>query len=725
MKKLGFSASSFPTICFYTVTLTLSSLFCPVTAFNIPVNSAVLFFFCIISAFLVALCMSFRKYWIPLGMLLVIYLFFFSSFLQTALAGFRIALETVSEKFSTAFDGYSKITLNLGSENTDTATIFFLFLGDLVSIAVAWTVARRHSPWIVLLVCFPYLNICLFIVKSAPAVWAILMMLSSFALLVMTQGLRRQNSNAEKNLTLKLAVPMLALVLALSAVFPYSSYRDSKWAFKMQDRLNEIFDDLPFMKINSVTGQLQFNPDGFNSNIPGFGVWKPELKRVDLSAVGPQSKNGIRVMQIKASKSGRLYLRGVSLAVYRGNAWTAVDSEAYRYLKLKISPHTVTSTAFDGSETLEIKTLDDQVLLYTPYYLSKIPRGYLAVDDAYIDNTNEVKSYKLNYSPDFGGVYNSSIPNPSDLEDYERYVRQYYTFVPPDVMNTLIQLAYNAGLIGLPDSALPRAVADYVSGSAVYDLNTEKVPAGQDFTLWFLTQSHKGYCTHFATATALMLRALGIPSRYVTGYMVNAAADEWVYVTDDNAHAWVEYYVSGLGWIPLESTASASGFAPETEDPDESSRPETTVPKSDSPSETTAPGNSASTSPAGPTPRQRKTIKISKYWLFALLPLAVAAVFRAYRLAVLRKRSRRFHRGEVNRRALAIWNHIIRLSEFAGENAPDALKELAQKAKFSQHKLSKTELGRLLAHAAELTDKLSNTKNIFQKLYYKYILAII
>lgn len=78
--------------------------------------------------------------------------------------------------------------------------------------------------------------------------------------------------------------------------------------------------------------------------------------------------------------------------------------------------------------------------------------------------------------------------------------------------------------------------------------------------LHFLTQSRQGYCVHFASAAAVMLRALDIPARYVSGYVAvvqGGRAD----VPDSAAHAWVEYYLDGFGWLPLEATP---GFARET-----------------------------------------------------------------------------------------------------------------------------------------------------------------
>jgi hypothetical protein len=66
-------------------------------------------------------------------------------------------------------------------------------------------------------------------------------------------------------------------------------------------------------------------------------------------------------------------------------------------------------------------------------------------------------------------------------------------------------------------------------------------------------------CRHFATAAVAMYRAFGIPARYTVGYSVNAREGFSVEVTTLDAHAWVEIYVDGMGWVPVEVTGSSNG----------------------------------------------------------------------------------------------------------------------------------------------------------------------
>ena len=70
----------------------------------------------------------------------------------------------------------------------------------------------------------------------------------------------------------------------------------------------------------------------------------------------------------------------------------------------------------------------------------------------------------------------------------------------------------------------------------------------------FLFEKQKGYCVHYASAMVCLLRACGIPARYVQGFIYNPDNDGVIY--GNNAHAWVEAYMSGIGWIRFEPTAA-------------------------------------------------------------------------------------------------------------------------------------------------------------------------
>jgi transglutaminase-like putative cysteine protease len=72
----------------------------------------------------------------------------------------------------------------------------------------------------------------------------------------------------------------------------------------------------------------------------------------------------------------------------------------------------------------------------------------------------------------------------------------------------------------------------------------------------FVTETHTGYCQHFAGAMALMLRMLGIPARVGAGFLSGKLErGRWI-VTDHDAHTWVEVWFRGYGWLPFDPTPS-------------------------------------------------------------------------------------------------------------------------------------------------------------------------
>lgn len=91
-----------------------------------------------------------------------------------------------------------------------------------------------------------------------------------------------------------------------------------------------------------------------------------------------------------------------------------------------------------------------------------------------------------------------------------------------------------------------------------YTLSPGKVPEGADFVDFFIFDNKKGYCTSFATAMAVLGRSIGIPMRYVEGYIVDYEDrnDTGFLVRNSHAHAWAEAYFDGVGWIPFEATPS-------------------------------------------------------------------------------------------------------------------------------------------------------------------------
>ncbi len=168
----------------------------------------------------------------------------------------------------------------------------------------------------------------------------------------------------------------------------------------------------------------------------------------------------------------------------------------------------------------------------------------------------------------------------SAAQAYIDYVFNVYTALPEDTLAAAQKLCQTYGLSVRVDGdsvSLFETCQDLyslLSSRCSYDYEPEQIPTDQDFATYFLEVNRSGYCVHFATTATILLRALGIPTRYAEGYIVidtdyAKTPDEngYIDIEDTHAHAWVEVFDPlQLEWIPMEMTASTQRSAVETPD---------------------------------------------------------------------------------------------------------------------------------------------------------------
>ena len=109
-------------------------------------------------------------------------------------------------------------------------------------------------------------------------------------------------------------------------------------------------------------------------------------------------------------------------------------------------------------------------------------------------------------------------------------------------------------------------IRQYLAEQYTYQLKPETVPEGKDPLAYFLFESGRGNSVHFASAAVVLYRMFGIPARYVVGYEVPAAlfsvqpnGTYTAIAQGDNAQAWAEIYVPGIGWMPEDLTPGVIG----------------------------------------------------------------------------------------------------------------------------------------------------------------------
>jgi transglutaminase-like putative cysteine protease len=99
------------------------------------------------------------------------------------------------------------------------------------------------------------------------------------------------------------------------------------------------------------------------------------------------------------------------------------------------------------------------------------------------------------------------------------------------------------------------AIEDYLR-NIPYNQQIDGPAPGQDGVDYFLFEAKEGYCDYYASAMVTMLRAVGVPARYVRGFAMGEQDKSTYHVLANDAHAWPEVFFPGYGWIEFEPTSS-------------------------------------------------------------------------------------------------------------------------------------------------------------------------
>ncbi|MGN1341356.1 MAG: transglutaminase domain-containing protein [Oscillospiraceae bacterium] len=173
-------------------------------------------------------------------------------------------------------------------------------------------------------------------------------------------------------------------------------------------------------------------------------------------------------------------------------------------------------------------------------------------------------------------IYSSVLPEMTEadiLADYEDYVNATYLNIPYNCdrdISEYIQRTMSTELGALQDIRLSddiseaqyryaaaSYVAEYLRSNYTYSLdgsNNSRNPVMQ-----FLNDTRRGHCSLYASAMTLILRQIGIPARYCTGFYVESAdGSNSVLLKEKNLHAWVEVYTGQYGWVTFDPTSSSA-----------------------------------------------------------------------------------------------------------------------------------------------------------------------
>lgn len=659
-------------------------------------------------------------------------------FVFTVLFSLEALLSQVNYAVNCVLEIYSKYlpcptSVVFSSTKSFGADYLFVLLSFLLSAVFVNSLVRIRRIYPILMLSVLVLVPCFIIVDTLPSLVPLVASVSLLFALYVTSFVRRKNPSQSGAVMLCATAVILIVSIIICSIFPALNYKRYDW----QDSLLNYAE-----RITGIKGG-----QGSASSISSVGNLINDTQ--DLSKLGKLEQQGRKVMRILTDKGGTMHLKGVSYANYSGNKWSILTDEQNESRPQDYNSFTM---AKDGSEkewSLSIITENGENIMYTPYFTKEIPKDFEAVSDVLVKNNFKYISYELSYLPySANEVYYSSTS--SSYYEYRDFVYDNYTQLPEETRDKLIEIGEQNGIY-LPryggdendDSSLygyktnaqfAKLVKDFVSSRGYYSLDAEIMPEGEDFSVWFLTKAKSGYCVHYAASAAAMLRAYGVPTRYVTGYLVNAKAGEWTVVSSDNAHAWAEYFDDEMGcWIPLDATppsfepaqynsateetkATQNNTQDETE-PTTVAQSETTVPLTTSENANTTNNNSDKEN------NSFGAIQIVLTVIIILLLFAAAVIIR--RKILLAIRNNHFSKGRNNSRAICIYRHIESLGRFSNNVIPEEIKEIALKARFSSHTISKDELKTLMSYHDDAEKELLRNSSKFKRFYFKFILVLV
>lgn len=253
----------------------------------------------------------------------------------------------------------------------------------------------------------------------------------------------------------------------------------------------------------------------------------------------------------------RVYFRDTCYGNYTGTGWEVPN--IYPGGNETINPQRFVGRSLNhagaAAAYMRINRINDCPMII-PYFTSGITgKG----NDCYIESGDY--SY---YLPVYAGLSYFELKDTAVAagdeqyeEAYRKFVYQEYLQIPQSTRNALLQWAKEQG-ISADSKTLVDDIRMAILLSTEYNADAERYPEGVDVAVHFLTEAKEGICQHFASAATLLYRAYGIPARYTVGFskMLTNGKDEEL--TAGDMHAWVEIYVDGLGWVPVEVTAGSS-----------------------------------------------------------------------------------------------------------------------------------------------------------------------
>ena len=710
------------------------------------------------------------------------------------------------------------------SRASEDTTILSIFIVAFIAVFLSMTVLHnKYKSICYIIMLLPVAGS--FVVGITPKAQYLIAYMISFIVII---KLTSANSNSlSKDQTFQqyivnyrvaviLSIMILAFLGFIRIVIPPAKYKE---VVQLNDIKTDIQTYMFGFSIEEVTDKFLYHtlPNFLGRGKVSGGLAGGKLGKADH--VSFDGSEQLRATVPLRSFANGIYLKGYVGSVYTGDSWEGLSKKMRAQYKklLKIIPEkefalvnmsnllftnlselnsnpllnspllNITNTfnnkykLYKGKMNIEYQDAN-RSFLYAPYYTDFTKQEKIEyVQDLYAAPLKKRDRYEFDYYFNISLEKDLEVLLSADLviwseeymefeNAYRDYVYDIYTRLPDQGVEllkkdfTMVKENYQV------EKIMERiaVVKDYLKDNTEYTLSPGALPKGKDYVEYFLYESHKGYCAHYATAATLMLRAMGVPARYVEGYfadtsniipgqqgkkeMITSYSDQMIYqeqanqveilVKDSDAHAWVEVYIDGCGWFPVEFTPGTSSY-------EEPSIVETMLVLQDKinqdskPSITPAPiltpatitqalaneGNKEQNVQETIARQKPKITKVTISLIFTILLLIVLYILGQHLILVRKKHNKR-NTDDLSKKALLLYEEIEHLFQlypaYEKEKFDDyALSlEIALKARFDKKWINRKELQVVEAFHYMLVRKVYQEASLRRKVYLKLFLAI-
>ncbi|MCR4946261.1 MAG: transglutaminase-like domain-containing protein [Lachnospiraceae bacterium] len=508
-----------------------------------------------------------------------------SSFMQYINSGFYTILNKLNEKTAVYFDSNAvRVYTVMNGDNPAYVTMAMIYIGAVCCILTNIFISRRMRIW----PCVAAVIFAMFMplyIGLEPSGIFVVMLLTGFLLAVMIKKgghyrLHRQDNKYEykkerytyiysaKTLFETWAlvlVPTIVVTALIAAIFPGNSIHKGTKDSEIKTSSNDVVQNLAIYGLAGLFNYYE-NSGGLSSGRLG-GISSVRLDyETDLTLVyTPLSEN-------------RIYLRHFTGGPYEPffNRWT-VDKFLSNETAISVKGFVESGGEYSGTGKMSVRNVAAEGGGYLPYFCPDDPVYQLA------GSTTEYTYYTSFAAPTKIAESRYALREKNDLTEEEKAV---CLLVPEDNTAALDAIIKDAGLdpaLSPPQNAM--LLASYYQANIPYTYRPGYTPRNKDFVNYFLMENRRGYCSHFASAATLVFRRLGIPARYVEGYVVDATdvveegkiredlnTDDYysgykmladtavveVNVSDSGAHAWVEMWIEGIGWQIVDITPASA-----------------------------------------------------------------------------------------------------------------------------------------------------------------------